>query len=340
MTHRSIEAGAVKAGTLLVSILLAACNGGAGGGATASSTTPSGSGTIQLANPGASVETVNGEAVPQRLLDALAKSRNWDLSNPKLHDRALIELTNFVIAAQASKDAKMSDIDLPALAELGRLQALSAATTLSFQSSGDVDDATLRAEYDKQAARMGGSDYDITFLQFSKDKEAEANKAASEIAGGKKFETVAEAHKASATMRPMKNIRSAQLPEAMAKALADLKPGETAKAPVQTPLGLIVVRLDKATAHEAPTFEAQKENLKRMALKRTAEDRLNKLRSDAKVDPPLPAAPATPPGGPGGPGGPMRMMPPQRMGGMPPHAPGNGAAPPAADGGKPGGGAK
>jgi peptidyl-prolyl cis-trans isomerase C len=334
MNHRSTEAGIVKAGALSVSmLLLAACNAGGGGAAAGGG----GSGTIQLANPGPSVETVNGEAVPQRLLDALAKSRNWDVSNPKLRDRALIELTNFVIAAQAAKDPKMTgDIDLPALAELGRLQALAAATTISLQSSGDVDDATLRAEYDKQAARLGGSDYDITFLQFPKDKEDEAKKAANEIAGGKKFDAVGEAHKATAPVRPMKNIRSAQLPEAMSKALSELKPGETAKAPVQTPLGWIVVRLDKATPHEAPTFEAQKDTLKRMALKRTAEERVAKLRADAKVDPPLPAAaPAAPPPG----QGPMRMMPPQRMA-MPPQAPANGATPPAADAGKPASGTK
>ena len=141
MTHRSIQSGAVKAGTLLASILLAACNGGAGGGTTATS----GSGTIQLANPGASVETVNGEAVPQRLLDALAKSRNWDLSNPRLHDRALIELTNFVIAAQAAKDPKTTYSILPE-------RQLTAEERMSFQAVELLDLPKLYAgELEKDA---------------------------------------------------------------------------------------------------------------------------------------------------------------------------------------------
>jgi peptidyl-prolyl cis-trans isomerase C len=273
--------------SILLLTTLAGC-GHAGGG------DPS---TIQLANPGPTVETVNGEAVPQRLLDALAHTRNWDISNPKLRDRALADLTNTVLAVQASRDAKVAgDTDLAALAELGRLQAISGAAVTALQTQGEVDDAALQAEYDKQTARANATTYDFSHIVFAKDKEADAVKAAAEAAGGKPFTAVMEAHKKDAVQTHVfTHVRAAQLPPPLGAAIAAMKPGETLKAPVQTQLGWHVVHLDAATPSTPPAFDQVKESLRRSLLKRAAEDRMMKLRAEAKIDPPLKAPEPLPP---------------------------------------------
>ena len=111
-------------------------------------------GVIQLADPGPAVETVNGQPVPQRLLDALARARNWDLSKPEFRERALKELTGLVLVADAARDEKFAnDPNFAATVELSRLQGISAASYAEFQKRAQIDESVLRAEYDKQTAK-------------------------------------------------------------------------------------------------------------------------------------------------------------------------------------------
>jgi peptidyl-prolyl cis-trans isomerase C len=236
---------------------------------------------IQLADPGPAAEIVNGDAVPQRLLDALAHSRNWDLDRPGMRERALRELASYVVAAQAARKENLSGLDLPAMAELARLQAISTATVMTFESGDKVDDAALRAEYDKQIARTGGDDYDVTAMIFR--NEADAAKAAAEIASGKPFDKVSAAQKKDvAQVRSIKRARPLQLTQPVASALASMKPGETTKTPVQSPLGWQVVRLDAVTPRAVPAFDQIKDSLRRTMAKRAGEERLMKLRAEAK----------------------------------------------------------
>ena len=292
-----------QAGLLVQAIVLlaamAACSSDKGSGSVAVSGAQP---TIQLADGGPTVETVNGEAVPERLLNAYARSRNLDLGKPDARDRALKELANYIVAAQAARDEKfLNDPDFAALAEVSRLQAIAAATVAEYQKQAQVDDAALRAEYDRQIARNPQPIYDFSQIVFR--NQADATKAAGEIAAGKTFEKVADAHKKDALQtNKLMRMPTATLSQPLAKALAAMKPGETGKAPVQTPLGWAVVCLDGMTARPQPTFEDTKEGLRRSAMKRAGEVRMVKVRTDAKItraegQPPLsqPAAPTPTP---------------------------------------------
>lgn len=249
---------------------------------------------MRLADPGPAVETVNGQPVPQRLLDAVARSHNWDLSKPELRERALKELTNHVLAAQIAQQQKFtSDPDFAATAELNRLQGLAAATAAEFQKRAQVDDSVLRAEYDKQTAKAGSAEYDFGHIVFA--TEAEAIKAAGEVLSGKTFDAVLEAHKKDARQaRTFTHIRSAQLPEPLAKMLESMKPGDTSKIPVQTKFGWHVVHLTATKPYTPPSFEQVKDNLRRSLLKRVGDEQFAKLREGAKITLAEPAPPAAP----------------------------------------------
>jgi peptidyl-prolyl cis-trans isomerase C len=252
---------------------------------------------IQLADPGPTVETVNGLPVPQRLLDAVARSHNWDLSKPELRERALKELTNHVIAAQVARDQNFaSDPDFAAAAELNRLQGLAAATAAEFQKRAQVDDSVLRAEYDKQLAKAGSTEYDFAHIVFA--TEPEAIKAAGEVLAGKPFDAMFEAHKEDARQaRAFTHIRSAQLPEQVAAALASMKAGDTTKVPIETKFGWHVMHLTAVKPYTPPPFEQVKDNLRRSLVKRSGDEQLAKLRESAKVtltDPAPPAAAKSP----------------------------------------------
>jgi peptidyl-prolyl cis-trans isomerase C len=266
--------------------VLAGCGRSAGDG-----------GVVQLADPGPAVETVNGQPVPQRLLDALARARNWDLSKPEFRERALKELTGLVLVAEAARDEKFaSDPDFAAAVELSRLQGLSAASFAEFQKRAQVDDTVLRAEYDKQIAKSGGAEYDFSNMVFA--TEPEAIKAAGEVLAGKPFDQVLEEHKKDARQaRSFNHVRVAQMPEPLAQALQSMKPGETTKVPVQTKFGWHVAHLTATTPYSPPPFDQVKDNLRRSLVKRAGDERVTKMREEAKIvltDPPPPAAPLPP----------------------------------------------
>jgi peptidyl-prolyl cis-trans isomerase C len=277
MKPNPMRTGAAALAILLLPAI-AGCDRGTGDDAGSTAV----AGTIRLADPGPPVEVVNGENVPQRLLDALARSRGWDLSKPQLRERALKELTNYVLVAQAARKENLAgDIDLDALAEVSRLQAVYTAAIAAFEENSAIDDDALHAEYEKQVARIG-PEYGITQIVFA--SEADAAKVAAEVASGKPFDKVFEAHKKKAVqMRTLAHVRTRQLPQPLADALAGMKAGETSRAPVKTPMGWHVVHVDTVSPHAGPQFENVKESLRRSLAKRASDERMGKLRAEAKI---------------------------------------------------------
>ncbi|HEY0179983.1 MAG TPA: peptidyl-prolyl cis-trans isomerase [Dokdonella sp.] len=232
---------------------------------------------------GPTVATVNGEPVPQALLDAFARARGIDLSKPQMRERALNQLTEFFVLEQAAKKAGyLDDPQFAAAAELGRLQGIAQATAKEMQKDDSVDDAAVRAEYDRQSAAGGAKEYDFGQLVFANQEDAK--KAATEVAGGKPFDQVMEAHRKDARLaRNFPKVRAQQLPPPLATALDGLKPGETTKTPVQLPQGWTVVHLNTVNTATLPPFDQVKENIRRTLARRTSEERLSKLRAEAKI---------------------------------------------------------
>ena len=265
----------------------------AGCGNQPGTTTASGSKTIQLDNPGPPAETINGEEVPMRLVDAIIHQRSWDPSRQDLRERALKEVTNIVLTAQAAAKEKFTaDPDFAAQVELGRLQALSNATAAAFRERGAFDEAAARADYEKRVVAGGKPDYDFT--QIVMRTQPEAAKVMADLKS-KPFDKVVEMHQKDALQtRSLKHVRGAQLPESMAKALDGLKPGEVAKEPLQTPLGFVILRLDAITPYTPPPFEQVRDNMKRQAQKKAGEEQLAKIRAEANIVPAPGMAPVKP----------------------------------------------
>lgn len=271
---------------VMAALALAAC------GKQPGTTSASSAGTIQLDNPGPPAETINGEEVPMRLVDAIIHQRSWDPSRPDLRERALKEITNIVLTAQAAKkEGFLADPDFAAQVELGRLQALSNATGAAFRERSPFDEAAAKADYEKRVA-TGKPDYDFT--QIVMRSQAEAAKVMAELKT-KPFDKVVEAHQKDALQtRSLKRVKGAQLPEPMTKTLENLKPGEVAKEPLQTPLGFVILRLDAVTPYTPPPFDQVRDNLKRQAQKKGGEEQLAKIRADAKIVPAPGTTPAQP----------------------------------------------
>lgn len=239
-------------------------------------------------------ETVNGTPVPQMLLEAVAHARNLDLNKPEHREQALKLVTDYVLLAQAAKQNDFySKPEFNAEVEATRLQGIANATMQELQRQTPVTDALVRAEYDSQVTRAGKNDYDFTQLLFA--NETDALKAQGDLLAGKPFGQVYDQYRTTAKQaKAFTRVHGDQLPEPLAKALADMKDGETTKTPIKTQFGWHVIKLDIVNPFSPPPFEQVKDGIRRNLSLKMGQERLEKLKEQAKIDYPPGVTPPTP----------------------------------------------
>jgi parvulin-like peptidyl-prolyl isomerase len=250
---------------------------------------------IQLPADGAAAVTVNGVAVPQALLESVARRHRLRLEQPAQREQALNRAIDLVLAAQAAQnEGFLARPQFQADVEAARLEGVFEASLAEFENAAPISDEMLKAEYEAQAARVGNAVYDFSQLLFA--EEADALKAEDDIVAGKPFPEVFDAWRGKAKQaRSFSRVRLDQVPESMAKALAGLKNGETTKVPVKTEFGWHVIHLDIANPYSPPPFEQVKEGIRHSLQAKIAQQRVQKLREQARIEYPS-GATAPPPG--------------------------------------------
>ncbi len=248
---------------------------------------------VQMPAGGAVAETVNGTVVPQALLEAIARGRNLHLDKPDQREQALRLTTDLVLMAQAAqRDNFFADAQFQAEVEAARLKGIADAGIAVFEKQTQIGDDMLKAEYGTQVGQAGKFEYDFTQLLFA--NEDDALKAEEEILSGKPFSEVYDAWRSKAKQaKAFSRVRLDQLPQALQQSLSTMKNGDTTKLPIKTEFGWHVVRLDIANPFTPPPFDQVKEGIRRTMLMKVGQQRLEKLREQAKVEYPAGSAPAT-----------------------------------------------
>ena len=272
------------------SLLCAIALGGCAGGAPDTRV-------IQLPGGEAVVEIVNGTAVPQSLLEAVARGRNLHLDKPAEREQALRLTTDFVLMAQAAqRENFFADAAFRADVEAARLKAIAEGGIAAFEKQTPIGDEVLKAQYDSQVGHAGKFEYDFSQLLFA--DEADALKAEEDVLGGKGFAQVTETWRGKARQaKTFSRVRADQLPDALAKALAGMQAGDSTKLPVKTEFGWHVVHLDIANPFTPPPFEQVKETIRGAVLAKAGQSRVEKMREQAKVEYPASTPAAGKPAG-------------------------------------------
>ena len=234
-------------------------------------------------------ETVNGEPVPAVMLELIARERQADLAIPEQREKVVAELRQYVVLDQlARKEGFARDPKFLAATELYRLQGVAEAARVKLAEGASVDDVALKAEYDRQVALAGPSEYDFSQLVF--DNEDAAIKAV-EDAATTPFEAVLAAWRDKAKQaQSFARIRPSQVPESMGKALSALAAGETTKLPVKIDFGWVVLHVTAVNAVTPPPFDQVKDSVRATVLARYADQRIEKLLGEAKVEMKTPPA--------------------------------------------------
>ena len=229
------------------------------------------------------VETVNGQPVPQVLLDVLARERKLDLSIPDQRAQALTELTDYILLEQAAKaEGFAKDSEFAAAVEINRLQGNANATMAKFRSAAQIDDSVLQTEYQQQIAKAGRSEYDFSQLLFK--NEDDALKASGEAMSQPFNEVYERWSKQALQARAFQRVRPQQLPAPLGSALSALKSGDTSKVPVHTEYGWHVLHVSAISPFVPPSFEQLKGSIRETVQGQLSQQRLTKLRDEAKVE--------------------------------------------------------
>ena len=270
--------------TTAIALALAACSGPGDGAALPAPDAAAGG-----AN---AIASVNGEPISQRMLEGYATVHNMDVTRRVLRDRALRQLADYLVLEQAAKSSGwLQRPEFAGAAEVGRLQAIAAAATQELQDPAAIDEAAVRAEYERQftAAR----DYVYGEMLFRTKEQAAA--AAAAVAGGQSFDKVLADRRGDAVMmRPSVRMRSSRMDPQLAQALAQLSPGQSTREPVQARQGWAVLRLQSASEAKALPYEHVADSVRRTLARDAGAQRLQALRAEARMTG-IPAAPASAP---------------------------------------------
>lgn len=148
-----------------------------------------------------------------------------------------------------------------------------------------VTDAEIQAAYQEVVAGMKGKDYRVHHILTA--SEADAKAAQASLAAGESFEAVAQKlsiDKASAAQGGAVGwVRDAEYRPELLTALRSLKAGQVFSAPVQSPSGWHVVRLDEVRDTQAPSLEQIRPQLVQAIGQQKFARYQQQLRSQAKV---------------------------------------------------------
>lgn len=227
---------------------------------------------------------VNDQPVPSALLDEVARGRGLDLANPEQRQRAIKELSDYVLLANyARKQAIEADGQYSVTVEAQRLQGVANATMAFYARAHPIGEPELKAEYEKQVAKAGSASYDFSQMLF--DNETEALAAGEELLGGKDWAAVYEQWQGKAKQaREFKDVRLVQLPAPeLVDALKGLKPGESTRVPVKSQYGWHLLHLTATHPVTPPAFDAIRAELQKHMLARQGEEWMQKMRSEAVI---------------------------------------------------------
>jgi peptidyl-prolyl cis-trans isomerase C len=239
-------------------------------------------------NTGGKVATVNGVAIPKTRVDMIVKAQAGRGAPDNEQVRSEIReqlIVREIITQEATRKGLAKTSDVQAQLELARQQVLWNAYIADFVKTHPVNDADLKAEYERLKVSRGDKEYKARHILV--EKEDDANMIIGELKKGKKFEELAKQSK-----DPGSKDRGGDLewnsPAGYVKPFADamvkLEKGKYTEAPVQTQFGWHIIMLEDTRAAKFPSLDEVKpqitERLQELAFSKQVAD----LRAKAKVE--------------------------------------------------------
>ncbi len=228
------------------------------------------------------VARVQGIAITQEWLDALARARHVDLSDPEQHNHVLDELIRYAVLIDSARQGGQAlSSDVRAEIELNALAMRANAIAANLVT--ELDEATLRAEYDKQLRINGDHEYQLAHLLFA--DEAIARDAAAAVSSSVSFDQVMATFKDRAKQAvDLGWVKLGQLPPEFSAAVTGLVDGQSTAQPVKTNYGFHVVQRKASRPLTMPEYDKVREGIRRMLVAQRTDAAVEALRDQAHIE--------------------------------------------------------
>jgi peptidyl-prolyl cis-trans isomerase C len=232
--------------------------------------------------------TVNGEVQANARAEVLLREQlsRGTPDSAELRKGVREELINQSVMAQQARKAGLDKEPLvQAQLDLARQAILAQIWQQKVLSEVLVKDEELKAEYDRQVARLGNQEYQLRHLLVA--EEATAKLLIDKIQAGAKLADLAGEYSRDAATQTRGGLTDwnvpANLQPAVAEVLPKLEKGKVWPQPVRSAGGWHVLQLEDKRAFTAPSFEATKPQLMQIIARQALESRVQALKAQAKV---------------------------------------------------------
>lgn len=238
--------------------------------------------------PAGAVASVNGVAIPQTLLDQNVRVNiaQGQRDTPELRQAIQDELVNREVLAQESARLGL-DKTAEAQAQWAQVRQTFMVEILlnDYARRNPITEDALKAEFDRQIAAMKEEQqYRISLIVTA--TEAEAKAILARLKKGESFSKLAS----ELSIDPSKKnsgevgwVVAAQILPAISNVMVNLTKGGLSAAPIQTPAGWNIIKLEDKRAFVAPSYELAKNDIRQMLLQKQRFDYVKTLRDKAKV---------------------------------------------------------
>ncbi len=238
------------------------------------------------------VATVNGKAITRPTFDYYVRTATngkglADVTDEQRQQLLDALVRSAVVAEQAEKDGLQKESGTAAALDLARFDILQQSAAQKYLRDKQPTDEELRKEYDAQLAGMQRGEYRAHHIQVA--TEDFARTLIRQLQRGGRFEDIAKKESMDAGTKEKGGdlgdwVRAGSVDPAFADALKGLKKGEITQSPVQTQFGWHIIRLDDVREQPAPAFDATREQLAQIVMRKKFLDYTNGLLKGAKVE--------------------------------------------------------
>jgi peptidyl-prolyl cis-trans isomerase C len=231
---------------------------------------------------------VNGKPIPKSRVDTIVKQQaaRGVADSDQLRKAVVDRLINYELVVQeADKKGLTRSADLREQIELARQQVIFEAFMADHFKAKPINDAALRAEYDKVKAQRGDKEYKARHVLV--ETEAQAKEIIAQLDKGTKIEELAKQSK-DAGSRDRGGDLNWNTPSTFVKPFADamvkLEKGKHTREPVKSQFGWHVIQLDDVRGAQFPAFEQVKPQIQNMLQEQEVQSVFASLRSKAKIE--------------------------------------------------------
>jgi peptidyl-prolyl cis-trans isomerase C len=244
----------------------------------------------EIAASGPVAATVNGHAISQRTVDAIAKqgAASGRPDTPEARKSIVDQLAlQIVVADEAVKKGLDKTPEVVDQLDAIKQSVLANAYVQDFVKNNPVNDEALKAEYERIKATVGGTEYKARHILVAKEAEARDIIAKLKKDPGAFAKLAAEKSKDPGSAAKGGELGWFELkgmvPE-FGAAVSKMEKGKFSEEPVKSQFGYHVILFEDSKPIEAPPLEEVKPQLSQQLQQQAVKKQLDTLKAAAKIE--------------------------------------------------------